>query len=262
MRLLLLLMINSLMLVLCSQAQEKRKSILAIFPHSDDETAVGEVLSKYSKQHNVYIIYIVDDIDTSGLTVTTEGDTINHKKIAEAKCSCKKLGAEPIFLGMGRLAPDFRKGPRGYFQKIKKLKAVLTEKIQSINPDVIITFGPDGESGHFEHRITSSMVTELILYNGWVDRYPLYFMGWPKEENPPEQLSGTGEVDEKYLSVAIHFSNEDEATAFESLKCYQNQFSPKDIQERKDEMDADKANIFYFRQFVVSGKIKKDLFDK
>ncbi|MEO5781888.1 MAG: PIG-L family deacetylase, partial [Ginsengibacter sp.] len=238
------------------------KTILAIFPHPDDESAVGQVLSKYSKQAKVYVIYVANDIDTSKTGITPDGDTINRVKIAEAKCACSKLNVQPIFLGIGRLIFDPRKGPREYFIKTKKLKSVLQQKIQELNPDAIITFGPDGESGHPEHRIVSDVITELILYNGWVERYPLYYMGWPKEESPIDQLEGTGEVDKKYLTVEIHFSEEDKAIAFESFTCYKNQFSARQIQERKDEDAADKSNIFYFRQLITSTKRKTDLFEK
>ena len=239
----------------------KTKTILAIFAHTDDESSIGQVLSKYSKEAKVHIIFVVDDIDTSKLDITPDGDSINHLKIADAKCSCNKLKVQPIFLGMGRLIYYPLKRPE-YFIKTKKLKSVLQQKIKELNPDAIITFGPDGDSGHPEHRIVSSITTEIILYNGWVERYPLYYAGWPKEEKPIDQLQGTGEVDKKYLTVEIHFSEEDEAIAFESFTCYKNQFSAQQIQERKDEDAADKLNIFYFRQLIISNKRKTDLFAK
>ena len=255
-----LLILSTFILLSYSKGQEKNKSILAVFPHSDDETAMGVVLAKYTSQYKIFILYIVDNVDTSGVDITPEGDSINHIKIAEAKCACTKLGVEPIFLGLGRL--DARKGLGAYFTKIKKFKSVLTKKIEELNPSVIITFGPDGESGHYEHQIVSNITTEIILYNGWVERYPLYYIGWPKEKKPIEQLEGTGEVNKRYLTVTIHYTEEDEAKALESYKCYKNQFSPEDFQEWKDEHDADKSNIYYFRQFAVTNKTKKDLFDK
>ena len=245
-----------------SKGQENTKTILAIFPHSDDQTAVGPVLLKYSKQGKVYIIYVVDDIDTLGLDITLAGDSINHVKIAEAKCACKKLNIQPIFLGMGRFIYDPRKGSKEYFIKTKKLKENLQQKINDLNPDAIITYGPDGDNGHPEHRIVSSLITELILYNGWVERYPLYYMGWLKEKSPKEQLEGAGEVDKKYLAVEVHYSEEEEALAFESFTCYKKEFNAKQMQEVKEENAADNSNIFYFRQLIVSPKKKTDLFKK
>ena len=88
MRLLILLLISNIILVANSYGQGKTKTILAIFAHTDDESSIGQVLSKYSKQANVYIIYVVEDIDTSKLDITSDGDSINHLKIADAKCAC------------------------------------------------------------------------------------------------------------------------------------------------------------------------------
>ncbi len=260
MRLLILLIISTFILVGNSNGQGKTKTILAIFAHTDDESSIGQVLTKYSKQAKVYIIYVVEDIDTSNLDITPTGDSINHIKIADAKCSCKKLNVQPIFLGMGRLIYDPIKKPTEYYIKTKKLKAALQQKIKELKPDAIITFGPDGDSGHPEHRIVGSITTEIILYNGWVERYPLYYAGWPKEKTPIDQIQGTGEVDKKYLNVEIHFSEEDKVIAFEAFTCYKNIFSGQEIQDRKDADAADKLNIFYFRQLVISNKRKTDLF--
>ena len=96
-----------------------------------------------------------------------------------------------------------------------------------------------------------------------MERYPLYYAGWPIEENRIDKLQGTGEVDKKYLNVEIHFSEEDEAIAFEAFLCYKNLFNPQEIQERKDDYAADvqdKLNIFYLRQLITSNKRKTDLF--
>lgn len=261
MKILILILLYNFTLLPFSKGQEKNKIILAVFAHSDDETAIGQVLTKYSKENKVYVIYAVDVGDSSRIPGWPVGDSMKQIRRSEATCSCNKLGIEPpIFLGFDRL--DGRKGPREYFLRTKKLKSVLTHKIDSLKPDVLITFGPDGESGHFEHRVVSGIVTELILYNGWVDRYPLYYLASVKETEPADQLEGSGEVDKRYLNVAIPYSDENVATLFESLKCYLSQFRPAEIQKWKDEEAADKSNIFYFRQFTVPTKQKTDLFER
>lgn len=258
-RTLLFISIACICLCSCSDGQEKAKTILVIFAHSDEETAMGQVLAKYSAHNKIHILYVVDDADTSGHDLTADGDSINHIHIAESKAACEMLGVTPTYMGFGRL--DGRWGPKVYFQKIKKLRTALTKKMEEINPDVIITFGPDGESGHYEHRIVGSMVTELILYNGWVERFPLYYYAFPKEERAKELLEGTGEVDRKYLTVIISYSDADEVRAIESWACHKSQYD-KETKELTDSLIADKSNLFYFRQFTVTSKKKTDLFEK
>ncbi len=42
----------------------------------------------------------------------------------------------------------------------------LKTYIQKLKPDILITFGPDGEYGHSEHIVTWAIVTELLLREG------------------------------------------------------------------------------------------------
>jgi N-acetylglucosamine malate deacetylase 2 len=119
MRMLILIFLSSFILSSYSKGQGNTKTILAIFAHTDDESSVGQVLSKYSKQAKVYTIYVVDDIDTLKLDITPDGDSINHLKINDAKCSCNKLNVQPIFLGMGRLIYDPKKSQQNILLKQK-----------------------------------------------------------------------------------------------------------------------------------------------
>jgi LmbE family N-acetylglucosaminyl deacetylase len=59
----------------------------------------------------------------------------------------------------------------------------LTKGINDIHPNLIITFGPDGDTGHSDHRIIGNMVTEIILREAWVDRFPLYYLAWTKQRS-------------------------------------------------------------------------------
>lgn len=86
--------------------------------------------------------------------------TIIRIREAECKCSCAKLGiGAPILLrfhdGMG-----VKTGVGEYFKQTKALKDSLKTRINAIKPDLIITFGPDGDTGHPDHRIIGDIVTD------------------------------------------------------------------------------------------------------
>ncbi|MEJ8843456.1 PIG-L family deacetylase [Lacibacter sp. H375] len=224
-----------------------KNTILVIFPHSDDETAIAHVLARYAPGNKIQIIY----------TVNPPNDSIIPIRQKEGICSCEKIGIEkPIFLPNDRL--DGRDGPREYFKRINALKTDLKKLIEQINPNIIITHGPEGESGHYEHRITGSIVTELILREGWYDKYPIYYFAEPTIKTNVEQLSGTGEVDGKYLNVAIKYSLEDENKSIESYKCHQSQ-----LELIKDHIHiklADTVNIAYFRKLHIDLQKRNDFF--
>lgn len=221
-----------------------KHTILLIFPHSDDETAIGDVLAKYARTSKIQIIY----------TVNPPNDTIIPVRQKEGICACQTLGIEkPIFLPYDRL--DGRDGPREYFKRTNALKKELKKQIEQINPDIIITHGPDGESGHFEHRITGAIVTEIVLQEGWYEKYPIYYFAEPTIKTVPP---GNGEVEITYMNVAIKFSLEDEKRSIESYKCHQSQFDL--LQEHIDAKLADTANIAYFRKLHIDFKKRSDFF--
>jgi LmbE family N-acetylglucosaminyl deacetylase len=224
-----------------------RHTILVIFPHSDDETAIADVLAKYAPGNKIQIIY----------TVNPPNDSIIPIRQKEGICSCEKIGLEkPIFLPYDRL--DGRDGPREYFKRIRGLKNDLKKLIEQIDPDIIITHGPEGESGHYEHRITGSIVTELILREGWYEKYPVYYFAEPTIKTDTEQPGGTGEVAGEYLNVAIKFSPEDEKKSIESYKCHQSQFEQ--IKHHIEVKLADTANIAYFRKLHIDFHKRDDFF--
>ena len=224
-----------------------KKNILVIFPHPDDETAIGDALAKYSATCKIQIIYAVNSPkDTNMLARQNEGI-----------CSCKELGIEkPIFLTYDRL--DGRDGPREYFNRINALKLDLKKRIEQINPDIIITHGPDGESGHFEHRIVGSIVTQIILREGWFEKYPVYYLAEPTINTEEEQMGGTSEVDKKYINVSISYSDEDERKCIKAYECHISQLNQ--IKHNIAEKLADSSNTTYFRKLHVSFDHRNDFF--
>ncbi|MGB8195034.1 MAG: PIG-L family deacetylase, partial [Chitinophagaceae bacterium] len=145
-----------------------------MFAHPDDEAAIAQLLTKYGKNSKVYII-----IATDGRYGTKpgfpSGDTLVRIRETESSCACSKMGIEPpVFLGFTD-GFDTRIGVGKYLSQSKELKAKLTAKIKELNPDIIITFGPDGDTGHSDHRMISNMTTEIILKERWVEKHPLYY---------------------------------------------------------------------------------------
>ena len=251
-----LLLIPSLFAVLLVFAQQPspnlsaKKTMLVIFPHPDDETAIGDVLVKYAGLgYKVQIIIATDGKDGTRVTKIPAGDSLGNLRKDESRCACKKMGIEePIFLGIDRL--DTKIGVGKYFREHKKLIELLKAKIDSLHPDFILTFGPDGDTHHAEHIVTGAAVTELLLREGWVEKYPLYYVAWTKtqSENYMEEL---GYVSSQYFNVKVEYTQEEENKALEIMPCYATQYTPDEIKEDYQKKIKDKSNTIYFRRFVV-----------
>ncbi len=128
---------------------KNRPVLVAIFAHPDDEAfGPAGTLAKYSKTHDVYL-----------LCATRGEEGGKSKKIAitrqkELLKSAKILGIKKVFLlGFkdGTLCNNL------YHQ----LAAKIERKLKELKPGTIITFEPQGISGHIDH-ITISMVTTYV----------------------------------------------------------------------------------------------------
>ena len=232
--------------------EQKQKVILGVFAHPDDEAAIAQLLTKYGETHRVYIIIATDGRYgiKPGFPV---GDTLVRIREAESTCACKRMGIEPpIFLGFTD-GFDTRMGVGRYLHQSKELKIKLTKKIQELNPDVIITFGPDGDTGHSDHRMISNLTTEIILKEGWADKYPLYYIAWKESDDEKfKMIGGLNTVDSRYLNVSISYSDADEQKAMKAIWCYESQLSKDEMREWVDLESKDKANVFQFRRLTVS----------
>lgn len=259
MRLIFLFAICCLNLIYSASGQTNKKTIIGIFPHPDDENMIGQVFAKYTRLgHDVYIIIATDGKDGTRVTEIPAGDSLGMLRQNETICACEKLGINPpIYLHIDRLDTKF--GVRPYLNGRKKFMEELKSYIEKLQPDVLITFGPDGEYGHSEHIVTGAIVTELLLREGWVGKYPLYFPADIKEDVIDD--NELGYVDMQYLNLKIIYSDEDEKKMLEAAKCYNTQFTTQEIQELIEEVTKDKSNTKYFRKFNVTKEIKSDFWD-
>lgn len=238
-----------------AQKGQEKRTILFVGAHPDDETAISEVLHKYSSKGNkVYVIVATDGKDGTRVTNIPAGDSLGKLRREESICGCKELGVEPpIFLGIERL--DTKIGTGKYFKEHQRFMDSLKIRIPQINPDVIITAGPDGDTHHSEHIVVGATVTELLLAEGWVEKYPLYHFVWKKGIVSVDPGSYT---DEQYFNVSIGFSAEDEKSAITAMKCYVTQYTPEELKEEAERKLKDKEDIIYFRRFVVKKGMQDD----
>ena len=238
-----------------AQQQEKRKTLLAVFPHPDDESAIAEVLIKYAEMgYHVQLIIATDGKDGTRVTKIPAGDSLGTIRKNETRCACKIMGvAEPIFLGIDRL--DTRIGVGKYFAEHKKFLELLKEKIAAIDPDFILTFGPDGDTHHAEHIVTGSAVTELLLREGWVEKYPLYYLAWTKEQG---NMFDLGYVNEQYFNVKIEYTQAQENKALEIMPCYVTQYTSEELNEDRKKKLKDKNHVLHFRRFITVQGMKNE----
>jgi LmbE family N-acetylglucosaminyl deacetylase len=159
------------------QANDAAPTLLAIFAHPDDEQVVSPMLARYAREGvRVHVAYA-----TGGQTGVREhagipaGEALATARAEEARCACEKLGIRPPIL-LGLEDGELHTGANQVTLR-KEVSRLLTE----LGPEAVVTWGPDGVTGHSDHRMVSSIVSELIQ-QGDPDRGPkLFYVGLPAE---------------------------------------------------------------------------------
>ena len=148
-----------------------KKKILVVLAHPDDESfGMGGTLAYYSS--------IGVEVHLICATKGEEGDlpegfsTMNYSiaevRQAELACAAKILGLKSVqFLGFrdsGMEGSPSNKDPRSLVsQPLEKVAHQIFEKIQEINPQVVVTFDPLGGYKHPDHIMVNKAATKAFL---------------------------------------------------------------------------------------------------
>ena len=221
--------------VLCAPptiAQAPR-TLVAVWAHADDESSVGPILARYAREGvQVHIIIATDGAQGAANTSVPRGPEIAKLRVEEARCSAQALGVQPpILLGF----PDGALGNYLMDQAMLfRLTQRLHEELQRLRPDALITWGPDGGYGHPDHRIISSIVTQLVrnaapgvpqrVFYASIPAEGIRAM-YPARGAPPLLIP-----DATLFTTRVRFTPADLEAARRSMACHKTQFSEEAVE--------------------------------
>jgi LmbE family N-acetylglucosaminyl deacetylase len=223
-----------------ANAQGRPRTLVALLAHADDETAASPVLARYAREGvQMHIIIASDGPAGSGSQTYLvrpdsgpQGEALAKVRADEARCAAAAIGAnEPILLGF----PD---GKLGDYPGDRTLLSRLTERIareiERLRPDVVVTWGPDGGTVHPDHRLISSIATQLQRFGAPGMPEWLFYMYLPAEgfrllnphrEEPPMLIPRA-----QYFTVNVPFTPADLEAAQKAMACHRSQFTPEMLQ--------------------------------
>ena len=180
----------------------------------------------------VYRILATDGAQGGAHTSIPRGPELARVRSEEARCAAEALGMHaPILLGF----PDaqlgnYREDPARLFQ----LTARVQEELQRLRPDAVITWGPDGATGHPDHRLVSSVVTQLVRAGAPGAPERLFYVSLPVEGfrvmNPSRGEPPFLIPLPKYFSTRVPFSTADFEASRRSMACHKTQYSDDIVQ--------------------------------
>src|SRR6476659_9694198 len=221
-------------------AQSSPRKLVILLAHADDETAAAPALARYAREGvQVYMLIATDGSGGSGTQAFLQrsdsgpvGDALVKARVEEARCAATALGAqEPVLLAF----PDGKLGDYlGDRTLIARLTDRIAKEIERLHPDVVVTWGPDGGTGHPDHRLVGDIATQLQRAGvaGMPDR--LAYMYLPAEMfrvvNPQRGAPPMVIPQEKYFTVRVPITDADLEAAGKALACHHSQFTAELLQ--------------------------------
>jgi LmbE family N-acetylglucosaminyl deacetylase len=203
-------------------------TILGIWAHPDDEVFVSGGLMADAVQRGERVACIHMTRGEAGLSFRRPcpPEILARIRENELEAALARLGVE---------APRFFGYPDGYLADVHSEEAIarINDALVEMEPDVIVTFGPDGFTGHPDHQALSAWVTAALsmwnmpgarLYHAsvsgdWLDSFvPAlneFNFFWPSHP-----------VVSAHADVTLHLNDELLAAKLEALRKHSSQMKP------------------------------------
>ncbi|MGQ0712865.1 MAG: PIG-L deacetylase family protein [Gemmatimonadaceae bacterium] len=198
-------------------------SLLAVFAHPDDERVIGPLLSRLSREgREVHLVLATDGSkgvrDHAGIPA---GEALAAARKLEAECAAKRLGVRELHL-LG-----LEDGGLASFANLARLRTELAKIIESVEPVAIITFGPEGGTGHPDHRLVGNVVTQIVQSDARHRAVDLLYASLPTERlrAAPRSSPGINGVADDLLTVRVSFQSQDLVAGQEAFACHKTQYT-------------------------------------
>jgi len=239
---------------------QKDKVILAVFAHPDDEQSVSPVLVKYAEAGaRVYVAIVTDGrFGFASHFATKDPDSLVSIRAMEMNCVTTVLGInEPIMFGLQdqfRMREGMDTLTNQYITTRNKLISLFKE----LQPDVIITWGPSGLTGHPDHRMVSDIVTEVFSMKHWSKPTNLFYTEL-SSGSITENRYGLITVDSAFLNVRIKVTANQISKARKAWNCHKSQYTKEITDELQSLFWTSQKGIAYFRSYLNANKRITDL---
>jgi LmbE family N-acetylglucosaminyl deacetylase len=209
-----------------AQAQARRP-ILAVFAHPDDERVIGPLLSRLAREgRETHLVIATDGSQgTRDFANIPAGAQLAAARAKEAQCAADRLGVRKLHIvGL----PD---GGLASFNVLTRLRSAVAAIVDSVQPAAIITFGPEGGTGHPDHRLTGNVATQVVQQDARYANIDVLYATLPDERlrTAPRANPTVNGVTEALLTVRVPFEERDLVAGREEFACHKSQYTPTEM---------------------------------
>src|SRR5687768_2669734 len=267
---------------------DKRLALMAVFAHPDDESlAMGGTLARYAHA-GVDVSLVCATRGEWGLIsdpAFATRENLSEVREQELRAACQVLGISQLhFLD----CPDSDVNHTDW----PEVEGKIVRHIRGLQPDVIVTFGPDGLYGHPDHIAVSTLTTAAFRSAAEADQFSeqleqglephraskLYYAQFPQnlaadliaalsvEHDAPNLWEFDADlfgVPEELITTTINVADE-VSNKIQALRCHRTQLAADNVFALIDEPTARRfLSREYFRLVVpetMRGVVEEDLF--
>ncbi len=161
----------------------QKHAVLVVLTHGDDKLAIAPLLAKYSSEGHAVNFAVFTGLQDPAGELGTPGRE-------QLMCSSRALGVKETFVMRARAGDANATARRVERAEEKAVAERLIEIINETKPTVIITWGPDGLTGHPLHIVVGNVVTRLFQQQALLKHKPrkLYYIAYPETRLPDTRL--------------------------------------------------------------------------
>ena len=129
--------------------------VMGIWPHPDDEAylSAGLMARMTDAERRVTVLTLTRGEKGTSDPADYDQPHFAARRERELRASLAEVGVDDVRV------LDYRDGECELVDDEAAI-ARIADQIDSVRPDVLVTFGPDGITGHRDHRVVSAWVTE------------------------------------------------------------------------------------------------------
>jgi bacillithiol biosynthesis deacetylase BshB2 len=180
-----------------------KRSILLVFAHPDDESfGMAGTVKKYTQQGvPVDLVCATRGEKGSRLDVPANVDT-GAARESELRAAAAIMGIRDIYF-LGYMDGELNKADE------EEVISKITEIIRHVQPEIVITFGPDGISGHSDHVAIGKAATKAFerLWAKGSGPRKLYYVTIAASAVPNADDFGVATRPDEQVTISIDISN-------------------------------------------------------
>jgi LmbE family N-acetylglucosaminyl deacetylase len=233
-------------------------SILLVFAHPDDESSgVSGTVKKYTQRGiPVDLITATRGEKGSRVGVPPKMDTGTVRE-AELRAAAAIMGIRNIYL-LGYVDGEL------YKADINEVSGKIADIMRRVEPEIVITFGPDGISGHSDHITVSKAATKAFEELSEEGKGPrkLYYVTIAASALPDADEYGVATRPDEEIAIATDISKYFDSK-IKALSAHRSQQDARDLIEMFEDRKESGVALKEYLYLAIprSNRKEKDFFE-